>query len=351
VIDTEQKLAEFLPDLRAADWIALDTEADSLHAYPEKLCLLQISIAGADKLIDPLSKIDLSPLWSEFRRHELIFHAADYDLRLLRKNHNFVPERIFDTMLAARLLGEKEFSLTSLVKNFLGVQLEKTSQKADWARRPLTEKMETYARNDTRYLKPLADILRAKLQEKNRLAWHQQSCARLIEDCSELPSDDIESWRIKGSSRLGRKPLAVLRELWKWREQAAISANKPPYFILSHEVLVEIAAAAGTEREWLQLLPRHLNSRRAHDLEESVERGLNILPHKQPEIIHVIVPRPTEAERLRFMELNKIRDAAAQKLQMDPTLIASRATLGLLSQNWEHHSKELMSWQRELLEN
>jgi ribonuclease D len=349
VIDTNEKLSEFLARLPGAQWIALDTEADSLHAYPEKLCLLQISIASFDELVDPLSKIDLAPLWKELIKHELIFHAADYDLRLLRKNHNFVPEKIFDTMLAARLLGEKEFSLTNLVKNFVGVELEKGSQKADWARRPLTEKMENYARNDTRYLKPISDILRRKLEEKGRVSWHQESCARLIEDCSELPSADIESWRIKGSHKLGRAPLAVLRELWRWREKEATAANKPPYFILSHEVLVEIAAAAGTARNWLELLPRHLNPRRTKDLEDAVKNGLAVSDKDQPSIIQVIVPRPTENEKRRFIEFSKIRDAAAEKLQIDPTLIASRATLGLLSQNWEHHSKELMNWQRELL--
>lgn len=349
MIDTDQKLKEFLPRLRRAQWIALDTEADSLHAYPEKLCLLQASIADADELIDPLAKIDLSELWTVVRKHELIFHAADYDLRLLRKNHNFVPERIFDTMLAARLLGEKEFSLTNLVKNFLGVQLEKGSQKADWARRPLTGKMEAYARNDTRYLKPLADLLRARLKERGRLEWHRESCAELIADCAELPSADIESWRIKGSSKLGRTPLAILRELWRWRENEAVAANKPPYFILSHEVLVELAAAAGTARNWTELLPRHLSPRRAKGLEHAIERGLKVLPHEQPHIIHVVTPRPTENEKRRFQELTKRRDHAAHELQIDPTLIASRATIGLLAQNWEHHSKELMKWQRELL--
>ncbi len=350
MIDTDKKLAELLAQLRGTPWVALDTEADSLHAYPEKLCLLQVSLPGADELVDPLARLDLSPLWNELRKHELIFHAADYDLRLLRKNHNFVPDRIFDTMLAARLLGEKEFGLTNLVSNFLGVQLDKGSQKADWAQRPLTERMENYARNDTRYLKPLSDLLRKRLEETGRLTWHQQSCARLIEDCAELPSADIESWRIKGSSRLGRMPLAVLRELWRWREKEAIAANKPPYFILSHEVLVEIAAAAGSTRNWLELLPRHLSPRRSAELEHAVERGLQVAHNEQPQMVaHVITPRPTETEKRRFLELSKRRDDAAQKLGIDPTLIASRATLGLLSQNWEHFSKELMGWQRELL--
>ncbi|MEO6034000.1 MAG: HRDC domain-containing protein [Verrucomicrobiota bacterium] len=349
MIDTTEKLTEFLARLRGAKWVALDTEADSLHAYPEKLCLIQVSIAGSDDLIDPLSKIDLSPLWAELQQHELIFHAADYDLRLLRKNHQFVPEKIFDTMLAARLLGEKEFSLTILVANFLAVQLEKGSQKADWAQRPLTGRMEDYARNDTRYLKPLSDILRARLEGKGRIDWHRESCARLIAECSALPAGDNESWRIKGSSRLGRVPLAVLRELWRWREREAIAANKPPYFILSHEVLVEIAAAAGTDRLWLDLLPRHLSTRRSQELERAVESGLKVSPAEQPEIIHIITPRPTEKEKQHFLELSKRRDAAASQLQIDPTLIASRATLGLLAHGWAEHSQNLMKWQRDLL--
>jgi ribonuclease D len=124
----------------------MDTEADSLHAYPEKLCLIQISISGADELLDPLAKMDLKPLLEVFRRHELIVHGADYDLRLLRKSCGFVPTTIFDTMLAARLLGCREFGLTNLVSKCLGVKLEKGPQKANWARRPLTERMEVYAR-------------------------------------------------------------------------------------------------------------------------------------------------------------------------------------------------------------
>src|SRR5436190_1016235 len=133
VIDTEQKLAGFLPTLRAATWVALDTEADSLHAYPEKVCLIQISTVSGDELIDPLAGLDLDPLLDALAGHELIMHGADYDLRLLRKHHDFVPGAIFDTMLAARLLGLRQFGLSNLVEHFLGVKLEKGAQKADWA--------------------------------------------------------------------------------------------------------------------------------------------------------------------------------------------------------------------------
>ncbi len=329
--------------------MALDTEADSLHAYPEKLCLLQISLAGADELIDPLAKINLAPLWTELRKHELILHGADYDLRLLRKNENFVPTKIFDTMLAARLLGNKEVSLRNLLAKYLDVILEKGSQKADWARRPLTARMENYARNDTRFLKPLADILRSELEQKNRLAWHQETCARLVEECAEIPPLDAEAWRIKGSSQLGRLPLTILRELWRWREEEAIAANKPPYFILSHEVLVAISAAVGTGRAFPDLLPRYLSDRRKRNLQNAVARGLEIAVADQPPILSFVTRRPTQEENRRFEELKNRRDRAAAELQLDPALLASRAMLVLLAQDFSRYERSLMNWQRDLL--
>jgi ribonuclease D len=255
-------MTEFLPLLKAAKWVAVDTEADSLHAYPEKVCLIQISTAQGDELIDPLAKISLEPLLDTLSGHDLIMHGADYDLRLLLKHHKFVPSGIFDTMLAARLLGLRQFSLSHLVETYLGVKLEKGAQKANWALRPLTERMERYALNDTHYLKALEEKLKPELAAKGRLAWHEESCDRLIADCSkERPADMDSVWRIKGSHLLGRPALAILRELWQWRESEAVHSNKPPYFIMSHEALVEIAAAASTARPVDPFLTPHFYHR------------------------------------------------------------------------------------------
>ena len=351
MIDTEEKLAAWLPKLRAAKWVALDTEADSLHAYPEKVCLIQISTVDGDRLIDPLAKINLDPLLDALDAHEIIMHGADYDLRLLRKHHEFTPSTIFDTMLAARLVGEWQFGLSSLAEKFLGVKMDKGSQKADWARRPLTEKMETYARNDTHYLKPLADKLKLELEQKDRLAWHQESCARLIADCSQPPIVDGDmAWRIKGSSHLSRPAFAVLRELWHWRENEAVAANRPPFFILSHDKLVEIAATAAERQPVENLLSPRMSPRRRDALLEAVRAGLAVPAERQPEIIRHKFDRPTEAERRRYAELAELRDAHARKLGIDPTLIASKSTLGDLARNWEKHGPELMNWQKQLLQ-
>jgi len=343
-------MAEFLPTLRTADWVALDTEADSLHAYPEKLCLLQISTTAGDKLVDPLSGIDLQPLWPELKKHRLILHGADYDLRLLRKNHSFVPDRIFDTMLASRLLGEREFGLGNLLQRHLGVTLEKGSQKADWSRRPLTSRMEDYARNDTRYLKPLAEILGEQLQQKQRLAWLEQSCDRLIAECA-IPtrSEPDLVWRIRGSNKLTNPSLAVLRQIWHWRELEALAANRPPFFVLSHETLIEIAASAASQRPFDALLPRHFSTRRKDGLQEAIQQGLQVAPHEHPHPLRSQSRRQSEAERLRFLALESQRNKKAAELGLDQTLIASRATLLALASDWEQHKNELMDWQRELL--
>lgn len=351
MIDTEEQLAAFLQLLRTADWVALDTEADSLHAYPEKLCLIQISLAGHDRLVDPLAGIDLAPLLDALNAHELIMHGADYDLRLLEKHHEFVPSAIFDTMLAARLLGERHFGLSALVEKFLGIKLDKGSQKANWAQRPLTERMEQYARADTRHLQPLAEKLKTELLAKGRLAWHQESCARLIENCAKPQVIDLDlMWRVKGSARLNRPGLAVLRELWRWREREAVRANRPPFFILNHEKLVDIAAVAAVRRPVENLLPPQMSPRRKAALLEAIKTGLAVPPEAQPDILRHQFQRPSESEFKRYHELEKIRDARANELGLDSALIASRPLLGDLARDWENYAPSLMTWQRELLQ-
>lgn len=350
MIDDVVKLGVLLRELQTTPWVAVDTEADSLHAYPEKLCLIQISTAHGDHLVDPLSPVDLDPLLESLGGHELIMHGADYDLRLLRKHHEFIPTALFDTMLAARLLGIQQFSLSCLVEEFLGVKLEKGAQKANWAVRPLTERMERYARNDTRFLKPLAGRLKERLIASGRLAWHEESCARLVVESTRPKEVDHDAvWRVKGSHGLGRPALAVLRELWKWREGEAVSSNKPPFFILSHDLLVSLASAAAGSQSVDGLLPRHLTNRRRLDLLKAVQQGKDIRPECFPKTQKPLGRRPTDGEKKRYLELQCLRDARAQSLGIDPTLIASRATLSELANDWDRHSGELMGWQRELL--
>src|SRR5438094_8959730 len=149
LIATSSQLAGLLPLIEQNARIAVDTEADSLHCYREKLCLLQVSLPEGDFLVDPLVENNLASLADTLARKEIVLHGADYDLRLLRRALNFQPVRLFDTVIAARLLGIREFSYAALVENYFRSELAKGSQKANWALRPLTPKTEGYGCNES----------------------------------------------------------------------------------------------------------------------------------------------------------------------------------------------------------
>ncbi len=349
VIDAQSKLNDALPSLRQAEWVSVDTEADSLHSYPEKLCLMQVSHDGGDLLFDPLTSVDMTPLMEILGSHEIILHGADYDLRLLTKTYGFRPRAIFDTMLAARFLGIQRFSLMDLVSQYLGVALEKGPQKADWSRRPLTPRMLVYASNDTRYLKPLSDILRGQLNEKNRASWHRETCARLVETCAAVRNRNEENdWRLAGSERLSRRHLGVLKELWLWREKEAIHSNKPPFFILSHDLLLKMAQAA-TLDDVKSSIPPFLTARRREGLLNAFHAGWALSSQSLPTRIRTNGRRMTEAEKHRLEALRKRRDEVAGQLGLEASFIASRAALVLLACEEDHAMSTLMNWQRELL--
>jgi ribonuclease D len=253
-------------------------------------------------------------------------------------------------MLASRLLGEREFGLINLVQRHLGITLEKGSQKADWSKRPLTPRMENYARHDTRHLKPLADILKEQLRHKERLAWLEQCCDRLIADCAipAKPEPDLV-WRVKGCHKLPPRGLAVLRQVWQWREKEAVASNRPPFFVLSHDALIAISAAAIDHGAIDPLLPRRFFFRRKDELLEAIQQGLAVAPEEQPQLLRFNSRRQTESERRRFVALEQGRNRCAGELQLDPTLIASRATLIALAHDWDRNIADLMDWQREIL--
>src|SRR5436305_7250258 len=242
LIGSPAELADLLPLAERNARVAVDTEADSLHCYREKLCLLQVSLREGDFLVDPLVENDLAPLADTLARKEIVLHGADYDLRLLRRALNFQPARLFDTVIAARLLGIREFSYAALVRKYFGIELAKGSQKANWALRPLSPKMEEYARNDTHYLLPLAEKLESQLIECDRFEWFQQSCERaIISAAIDRERDTEEAWRIRGSGLTRGREAAILRALWHWRDREAERFDRPCFFVSRDDQLCEEA--------------------------------------------------------------------------------------------------------------
>ncbi|MCC6231144.1 MAG: ribonuclease D [Verrucomicrobiales bacterium] len=351
MIDTPERLSTALSVLERADWIAMDTEADSLHAYPEKLCLLQLSHPGGEMLVDPLAGLDLGGLLQLLGRHVLILHGGDYDLRLMYRAWRFVPKGVFDTMSAARLVGCRRFGLTDLVSRYLGLSLEKGPQKANWGQRPLTQRMTVYAEADARYLKPLQDHLTAELQRLGRLEWHRELCARIVTEATQLsPVDPNTVWRLRGSHGLDRAGLGVLRSIWHWREEEAIRANRPTFHVLNHDVAVELASAASRWGAVPHQLPRHLTPRRRQGLVKAIEAGLAIPADQLPERLRHEHKRVALSVSRRATQLRERRDRQAAALDLDESFLASRSQLLELAETGDWTKTSLMEWQGRLLE-
>lgn len=356
LIASASQLGELVTRIHSSDRIAIDTEADSLHCYREKLCLLQIGVPDAadpaaatrDFVVDPLADLDLAPLRKALEPKEIILQGADFDLRMLRRGLDFRARKVFDTVIAARLLGIREFSLAALVKKYFDVELPKGSQKANWARRPLSARMLEYATNDTHYLLPLAEKLEAELEEHQRMEWFRQSCQRAIDQAAvERVRDDDEVWRIRGSGALRGRAVPLLRALWQWREKEAQAADRPPFHILQNEELLDAAQefAAGKTPDY-----RHFSDRRRQAFRHAAEQALELPEDKWPVYKRRFGSRPTAEMVRRTEELRQRRDRKARDLKLEPAFIASRATLEAIASNGGTSETLLMPWQRDLLD-
>ena len=353
-IASDGELAALIEQISAADRVAVDTEADSLHSYREKLCLLQISApseanAGGHNefIVDPLAGFDLERLRRVLEAAEVVLHGADYDLRMLRRGLNFTAHRIFDTMIAARLLGIREFSLAALIKRYFGLELPKGSQKANWAKRPLPARMAEYAINDVRYLLRLAEKLEAELDRHQRRDWLRQSCQRAIEQAAvaRVRKED-EFWRVRGSGLLDGRPAAVLRALWQWREREAELADRPPFHILQNEKLVNAAISFASRS-----VPdyKHFSPRRRQAFREAARTALAAPESDWPVLPRRFGTRPTAETVRRTEELRRRRDKSAEELGLEPSFIAPRNALEAIAADRTRAATLLVPWQRELL--
>lgn len=348
MIATDGELAAILSQLAHVERVAVDTEADSLHCYFEKLCLVQMSFNGSDHLIDPLAGFDLSPLCAALAEKEIVLQGADFDLRLMKRSFNFTASKVFDTVVAARLLGIREFSLAALVERYFEVKLSKGSQKANWAQRPLPPQMAEYAMNDTRYLLPLAEKLGAELREKGRFEWFEQSCQRgLSQAAVERVRDEEQTWRISGSGTLSPRASAILRALWQWRDREAQAADRPAFHILQNHLLLQAAQdfEAGQTPEF-----RHLSPRRRSGFMDAAESALQLAESEWPRRLRRHGVRPTQEMERAAENLRRRRDVAAEQLGLDPSFIAPRATVDLIAADQTRSEALLVPWQRSLLE-
>ncbi|HPB29916.1 MAG TPA: HRDC domain-containing protein [Candidatus Sumerlaeota bacterium] len=361
-IDSDSALAALLECINSANDIALDTEADSLHHYFEKVCLIQISVDGRDFIIDPLSPLNLSPLFDALSTKNIILHGADYDLRMLRFCYHFHPGRpVFDTMLAAQLAGFDQFGLAALVEHFFNMTLDKKGQRSDWSQRPLPPHLLEYARRDTHFLKDLKDQLYQMLRNLGRGEWHEEWCRRTVEAAGEENHrDPDQAWRIRGVGNLSRRELAVFRDLWLWRDQEARDADRPAFRVLSNTALIELAQAGaltkGQDPADIIPLPRNCRGRRLDALRRALRRGES-RPQEEwpPARIRESIP---EMDDLLLEIQGALKEeclAVAKELALAPSLIAPRAALARIARERPGSPEEvmqscgLMSWQAMLM--
>jgi ribonuclease D len=351
IIDSQTGLADLIDRLATDPRVAVDMEADSLHHYYEKVCLIQVARsadAGTQSprgleifIVDTLAGLDLSGFFAALAKPVLVMHGADYDLRMLYREFTFTPGRIFDTQIGAQLLGVRQFGLAALAEQFLGVSLAKGNQKADWSQRPLPEKLLAYAAEDVRHMFVLADSISERLAASGRGDWHRQTCEAFIlaqargPDAARRNDPDL-CWRVKGWQDLSPRELAMLRELWQWREEEAKAADRPPFKVLGNASLIDLARyAVAAEYAGLDAgprLPRDFHGSRRARLEEAVLRGRQAEPAGLPRTFGA---RRSTTRRYspKLMErLAAARNGCADDLGIDPTVLATRAELTALAQ-------------------
>ena len=360
-VDNAQGLARLTKMLHGTARAGMDTEADSLHHYFEKVCLIQLSFLGENYIIDSLAGFSLSEFFEVLSQKELIFQGADYDLRILQKSFGFRPKApIFDTMLAAQLLGYEKIGLAALVERFFGILMSKTGQKTDWSKRPLPARLLTYASDDTKYLETIADVLTENLQKLNRIAWHRECCERVV-NASEFPGrrEEQEAWRVRGSSDLPPRELVFVRELWKWRDAAAREKDRPAFHILRNEDLIALAGWQARHpnsplHQGPAFLKRFTGEHRA-----GLERAIRSAKHTPPAEWPLPKKRMARAdERPDQKQLETLLAACkrlAQTLRVEPSVLASRSALTAVVRHRPESIEQimdvsgLMHWQAALM--
>jgi ribonuclease D len=356
LLSKQSDLQALFAALDRVEEVALDTEADNMYHYRVRVCLLQFLIGGEVFLVDVLAKLDLKPLWSRLAQKHLVMHGSDFDLRLLHDLCGFRAKSLFDTMLAAQILGRQRIGLASLLEDHFSVQLDKNGQKANWSKRPITPKLLDYAALDVWHLFELRDLLTRDLVRLHRAKWLEQQCkAQIAAGCEGFAPAGENDWRIGKSERLRGRSLPVLHAVWHWREQQAQRLDTPPFKVCSNEMLLRIAAGAQeTDSAEAILSGIHLGKR--HDriyssLLAAVKAGIARDPQTLPR-------RPgrdpshqplTQGEIARLERIKEDRDKLAAKLGFEATLIANRSQLAQIARTPKKLDEILLPWQAELM--
>ena len=355
-IDRQDALDQTFERVASESEIAVDTEADSLHSYFDKVCLIQISIPGEDFIIDPLKRLELARFGEVLANPAItkVFHGGDYDLRIMHRDFGFVVRNLIDTSICAQLLGYEGIGLAALLDRHFGVKLNKTHQRADWSIRPLTPDMLEYAATDTHYLTRLAAKLKEELTAVGRWEWAVEEFARLENvRHREIDEEAEPAWRkVKNIGGLDRRSLAIVRDLHQWRDALARKADRPPFKVLGNDAIVEIAKtkpASPRDLPTVKTLSRYHAERYGREIVQIVRRVLEIPEAELPEKGDRKPWIRDKAIEARIDRLKKVRDNVAKELKIDPSVVAPRHILAGVATTGTLDVPAMRVWQKALM--
>ena len=332
LITSSAELENVVKILESCPSIAVDTESNSLYVYREQVCLLQISTPDGDWLIDTLAVKDISPLAGIFAdpAKEKIFHASEYDIICLKRDYGFEFANLFDTMIAARILGEEAIGLASLLKSRLGVDLDKKYQRANWGIRPLPRAMLEYASHDSHHLFRLRAILESELTSKNLLELAREDFKLACKVPAHTANPNQNScWKVAGAAPINPREAAILKELCAYREKEASRLNLPPFKVLSNESLVHLSQAHPTnldEMAAVKGLSEKLINRHGHAIIAAIQRGEVADPVRRPKKV-----RPDEQFLNRFNALREWRKNKGKELKVESDVVLPRDFVELIA--------------------
>jgi ribonuclease D len=333
LVQSAEDFASLINDLNGQPRLAVDTESNSLHAYRERVCLIQFSTPELDYILDPLAFDDLNPLGPVFSnpKIEKIFHASEYDLICLRRDYGFTFSNIFDTMQAGRILGRKLAGLDRLLEDKFGVKINKRFQKADWAVRPLSRDLLSYARLDTHYLIPLRDLLKADLEEKGLWQLALEDFQIACNPNGQKPKVETPHWmRFNARHDLSPRDLTILNELLACRDQIASRLDRPPFKVLDDDSLVEIAKANPSTLE--ELAETGLTSKQMQFWGEQFLEA--VLQGRKSPVVKRIPPHRPDDEYLKRLDKLKIwRKKAAALMDVESDIVLPRFFLLALAES------------------
>ncbi len=337
LITAKEHLEEVCIDLAKCDRLAFDTESNGFYAHKEKVCLIQISTATEDFIVDPIAFKDISALGPLFAdpKIEILFHAGEYDVLCLKRDYGFTFTNLYDTMIAARILGTKELGLAAAIERHFGLVISKKLQRADWGKRPLTHEMIRYAQGDTHFLMRLADIQKKMLIEKGRMDDAKESFADLAALEPNLKTFDQDGfWKLVGREDIGGQQMAVLKEIWLYREQQAQSRDRAPFRVMPEDLMVRMAQAMPETKEALAAvrgMSPYILERFAPGLLAAVEKGKAAAPVTRPPSAPAERKRMSDLEWRTFEALRAWRKSRSEKDGVDPVVIMTTENLRTLS--------------------